>query len=193
MPGRAGQGVALVLNAYAKLELIEPDLFRYLGVIAVELPASNFNSQAVSNVANAFARAELRDAALFDRLSEIARGLGPDEFSSQVRGESQLLGGCVCPDIVVRKGKVSCGAGGQHDSQCVREAGVRGQGALSAPRSCCQAAAKLGVPASGVGKHPQRVCQGAAPLAYRAQYHHGKDPALPVVLSRPSESGTWWC
>ena len=65
------QAVALVLNAYAKMELHPRPLFEFLANVAAALPANTFNAQAVANIANALAKADLKHVVLLDKLGDL--------------------------------------------------------------------------------------------------------------------------
>jgi uncharacterized membrane protein YgcG len=82
------QAVALVLNAYAKVELHPPRVFEVLSNLAVTLPRQSWNAQAVANVANALAKADVAHTSskytvLLDKLGDICGAMSPADFTGQ--------------------------------------------------------------------------------------------------------------
>jgi hypothetical protein len=75
--------VAIILNAYARAEVLNRPLFDFLALTALGLDPSLFSAQHVANIANAFAKANYRDDMLFKYLSVTAQCIPTNSYSLQ--------------------------------------------------------------------------------------------------------------
>lgn len=87
LDSRAAQDIALLLNACAKLDIVEPALFKALAP-CISVNIVQYNTQMLANVAHAFAKMQIRDEPLFDRIAALSVRL-MDKFSP--RGLATLV------------------------------------------------------------------------------------------------------
>jgi len=86
----SSQSVALMVSAYAKLGIKDPELFDRLSKVAQQMGSRNFELPCkplhVAQVCNAFAKLQIYDEALFRRMTELLQEQPASQFDSRLIG-----------------------------------------------------------------------------------------------------------
>jgi hypothetical protein len=77
------QHVSNIVNAYAKANIANVELFNHLSRVAQGMGRDAFDAQNVANIVHAYATLRIRDEELFAWMSRVAKSYEPGNFDSQ--------------------------------------------------------------------------------------------------------------
>lgn len=77
------QHVSNIVNAYAKANIANVELFNHLSRVAQGMGRDAFDAQNVANIVHAYANLRIRDEELFAWMSRVAKSYEPGNFDSQ--------------------------------------------------------------------------------------------------------------